>query len=170
MSTAPHLRPAGPDDAEALAHSLVDGLAAYRDFAPDGWEPPTIAFELELLGPLLADPASWVLIAEDDAGVLAGQSCFLPAAKARDPIDDPALAHLRTLFIEPPYWGTGLALRLHAAALEAARERGYREIRLFTASGQARARHFYEREGWHDTGRLGPPIGALEVVEYRRAL
>lgn len=170
MSTAPPLRPAGPADADVLARSLVDGLARYRTFAPEGWEPPTVEFELGILGPLLADPASWVRIAEDETGALAGQACFIPAAKARNPIDDPALAHLRTLFVEPAHWGTGLALRLHDAALDAARERGYTEVRLFTAAGQARARHFYAREGWHDTGEPGPPIGTLEVAEYRRAL
>lgn len=170
MSAALHLRPAGPDDAEALARSLVDGLAGYRDFAPEGWEPPTLDFGLAVLGELLTDPDSWACIAEDDAGALAGQSCVIPAAKARNAIDDPALGHLLALFIEPPYWGTGLARRLHAAALDAARERGYTEIRLFTAKGQARARRFYEREGWYDTGRDGPPIGALEVAEYRRGL
>jgi hypothetical protein len=44
-------------------------------------------------------------------------------------------------------------------------------MRLFTPSGQARARRFYEREGWtladgpYDDDHVGLP-----VVEYRRAL
>lgn len=169
MSDAPRLRPATPADAGVLARSLIDGLSRYREFAPEGWEPPTVEFELGLIGPILADADSWARIAETRTGELAGQACFLPAAKAREPVDDPALAHLRTLFIEPPFWGAGLALRLHDAALDAARERGYTAIRLFTAEGQARARRFYEREGWEHTG-TGPPIGALTFAEYRRAL
>jgi hypothetical protein len=44
-------------------------------------------------------------------------------------------------------------------------------MRLFTPSGQKRARRFYEREGWW---LARPPafderIG-LEIAEYRRAL
>lgn len=169
MSAAPHLRPAGPADADLLARSLIEGLARYRSFAPEGWEPPTVEFELGLLRPILADPATWARIAEDETGALAGQACVIPAARARNPVDDPALAHLRTLFIEPPHWGTGLAQRLHDAALDGARERGCTAIRLFTATGQARARRFYERRGWEHTG-TAPSIGALEAVEYRRAL
>lgn len=170
MPPAPRLRPAVPADAEALARSLTEGIARYGAFAPQGWEPPTVAFELALIGPILADPGTWACVAETESGDLAGQACFIPAAKAREPVADPALAHLRNLFLEPPFWGTGLAERLHDAALGAAAERGYAEMRLFAAAGQARARRFYEREGWHDTGRAAPPLGALEFVEYRRAL
>jgi GNAT superfamily N-acetyltransferase len=69
------------------------------------------------------------------------------------------------------WWGSGLASRLHAAACDEAAARGYTAMRLFTPADQARARRFYEREGWavagepfvHDELRLA-------MVEYRRAL
>ena len=66
----------------------------------------------------------------------------------------PGVAHLANLFVDPAWWGTGLAARLHGRAVAAMRERGYRTGRLFTPEAQARARRFYEREGWR---AAGPP-------------
>jgi GNAT superfamily N-acetyltransferase len=65
--------------------------------------------------------------------------------------------------------GSGLARRLHEAVLGAARERGFAELRLFVAAGQARARAFYEREGWRPAGDpFDDPVPGLPMVEYRR--
>ena len=44
-------------------------------------------------------------------------------------------------------------------------------MRLFTPAAHARARRFYEREGWaqHREPELDEGFG-MEIVEYRRAL
>jgi hypothetical protein len=44
-------------------------------------------------------------------------------------------------------------------------------MRLFTAAGQARARRFYEREGWAapEPPRPDPAFG-MDTVEYRRTV
>ena len=86
-------------------------------------------------------------------------------------VEDATLAHLRQLFVRTAHWGSGLATRLHAAAIDEATARGFATMRLFTPAAQARARRFYEREGW---ALARPPafeghIG-LEIAEYRRAL
>jgi GNAT superfamily N-acetyltransferase len=83
----------------------------------------------------------------------------------------PGLAHLWMLFIREPWWGSGLARRLHAMAIAEAAGQGYRGMRLYTPAGQARARAFYEREGWATDGvaRFEPML-ALDLVEYRRGL
>jgi hypothetical protein len=61
-----------------------------------------------------------------------------------------------------------VAHALHAAALDEARERGLTEQRLFVATGQARARRFYEREGWSFAGDpFDDPVPGLTVIEYR---
>jgi GNAT superfamily N-acetyltransferase len=117
----------------------------------------------------LADPDAWCLIAEDDGH--AGQIAFGPAAKSGRPVDDPKLAHLRNLFVRPDRWGSGIAKDLHDAAIHEARRRGYEEMRLFAAAGQARARRFYEREGWVQAGEPAfDPRPGLEMVEYRLRL
>jgi GNAT superfamily N-acetyltransferase len=164
------LRPATVADADAMAQGVVGGMEVYRSFAPPGWSPPPATEETDELRRLLADPAVWSLLAERD-GRLVGQITVLPAIGHAMPTDDPALSHLRTLFVDPVAWGTGLATSLHAAAVDAMRSRGFARMRLFTPVAQARARRFYEREGWE---QAGPEFLAehlqLMLVEYRRAL
>jgi GNAT superfamily N-acetyltransferase len=108
------------------------------------------------------------LVAESGGDVV-GQITVLPAARAPRPVDDPSLAHISNLFVRRDHWGTPLAADLHRAALEAAAERGFTELRLFVATGQARARRFYEREGWRPAGDpFHDPVPGLEMIEYRR--
>jgi GNAT superfamily N-acetyltransferase len=164
------LRRAGPGDAEALAAAVVEGVEEYPAFAPAGWEPPSAAAEAEHLRALLADEAV-VCLAAESGGALVGQISILPAARAPHPVEDPALAHVSNLFVRRDHQGSGLARTLHDAALEAAAARGFTELRLFVAAGQARARRFYEREGWAAAGEpFEDPVPGLTMVEYRRSV
>lgn len=156
------LRPGTLADADALAATVVGAFAGYRVFAPD-WEAPTFAVERAHAQRRLGQPDTWCRIAEA-GGEIVGHIGYFAAP-------EPALAHLWQLFVHPDHWGTGLATTLLAAAIESATANGaYRAMRLYTPAGQARARRFYEREGWTAAGptffndRLG-----LDVVEYRRA-
>jgi GNAT superfamily N-acetyltransferase len=157
-------------DAESMAAVLTEGFATYHEFAPAGWSPPSDVDDVDRLRRVIAADDVWYLVAERD-GALVGHVGFLPATRARVPIDDPTLAHFFQLFVLASHWGTGVATRLHAAAIDEARARGFAAMRLFTPAGQARARRFYEREGWtlgaepeHDE-RIG-----FEVAEYRYGL
>jgi GNAT superfamily N-acetyltransferase len=158
------------DDAAAMVAVTVEGFSGYRSFAPGGWAPPSAFEELERLRHLLADDDVWYRVAEHE-GELVGHVGFLPGRLSFARVDDAGLAHFRQLFVRAAHWGTGLATRLHAAAVDEARARGFTAMRLFTPAGQGRARRFYEREGW---SLSRPPafderIG-LEIAEYRRAL
>jgi len=162
------IREATPDDAPAIRALMLEGFETYVEFAPPGWEPqlpPEEAFRTRL-----ALESHWCAIAIDDEGTPLGHSAFLDAADSGHPGTEPGLAHFWQLFVRPSHWGTGLASDLMARAVAAARERGFTTMRLFTPSGQARARRFYEREGFalvreFDDDRLG-----LRVAEYRRPL
>jgi GNAT superfamily N-acetyltransferase len=157
-------------DAAELARGVLAGVEDYPAFAPPGWSAPTLAAETAHLEAVLADESVWCLVAEAD-GEIAGQVTLLPAADAPHPVGDPALAHLSNLFVRRESWGTGLARELLQAAVERARERGFTELRLFVAAGQARARRFYEREGWAAAGEaFEDPVPGLTMVEYRYAL
>jgi GNAT superfamily N-acetyltransferase len=163
-------RRATADDAGRLAAVLVEGFETYRAFAPEDFEVPEAAAVADDLATRLEAPTVWCLLAEQDS-TLAGYVSLLPAADARRAVNDPRLAHFWMLFVRAPWWGTGLASRLHGAACDAATARGYTAMRLFTPAEQARARRFYEREGW--TLANGPyPDEDLHIaiVEYRRAL
>lgn len=161
------LRPATLADAEQLAASVSDGFASYRSFAPADWKPPSAAAELVLLDGALARADVWCLVAEAD-GELAGHVAIRAAATAPYNSSEPGLAHFWQLFVKPAWHGSGLALALHDEAVREAGERGFKAMRLFAAAGQARARRFYEREGWV---AQGPPFDlrgfGLPVVEYR---
>jgi GNAT superfamily N-acetyltransferase len=159
------LRRARPQDAAALQAVVQRGFETYRAFAPAGWEPPDECSpeRLEQARAELADPTTFCLLAEDAAGRVAGHVRWVRATTFSRDGSLPAI-HLRHLFVEPPWWGGGLARALHARAIAGMRG----TARLFTPAGQARARRFYEREGWrlHDGPYLIPGLG-LEVVEYR---
>jgi GNAT superfamily N-acetyltransferase len=158
------LRRATVADADAMTETLAIGFDGYREFAAYGWQPPDLraAPELARTRERLDATTTWVTIAED-AGVVAGHVGFVP---------QPGLAgsaHLWQLFVRPRWWGSGLAAELLALAVAAAVDQGYRRMRLFTPRDQARARRFYEREGFAWTGWEGleEPLG-LVLVEYAR--
>ena len=89
-------------------------------------------------------------------------------ASDRVPSEDPGLAHLSHLFVVGAQQGTGLAARLLALAVGEARSAGFTGIRLFTPADHARARRFYEREGWAPHGeRFFEEAIGLDLVEYR---
>jgi GNAT superfamily N-acetyltransferase len=164
------VRPAGLADTDAIARLDREGFESYRAFAPPGWEPPTQDEEEEWLRGNLGDPAVWCVVAEDEHGP-AGHVAFMPAARARRASREAGLAHLWLLFVRPSRWGSGLASELHARALDEAAHRGFTAMRLFTPAGQARARRFYEREGWKVAGEpFDDSEFGLALVEYRREL
>jgi GNAT superfamily N-acetyltransferase len=163
------LRAARPDDAELIASIQSEGFEGYRSFAPSGWEPP--GSDLELMRSRLEGTDVWCLIAEA-AGEPAGHVALIAASlHGSEPSQQPGLGHVWQLFVRPPFWGTGLASELHARMVEAAAARGFSELRLYAAAGQARARRFYEREGWvAATDEFDGMDFGMPLVEYRRAI
>jgi GNAT superfamily N-acetyltransferase len=170
MTSGYTLRRATVDDAEALARGAVAGVSRYGEFAP-GWRGPGYEQELAHAVASLADPDYHAFVAEAGDGALAGQVAVLAADATALPPGEPMLAHLRNLFVASAYWGTGVAADLLHAGEQDARERGFTAIRLFVAEGQARARRFYEREGWHAVSEpYFDAIPGLTMLEYRRPL
>ena len=66
---------------------------------------------------------------------------------------------LEALYVRPAAWGTGLADRLHDAAVAELRRRGTERARLWVLELNPRPRRFYERHGWR-------PDGTSRVVEF----
>jgi GNAT superfamily N-acetyltransferase len=164
------LRPAAPADAERLAAVVAEGFEGYRSIAPPGWEPPDPHGELDRLREYLASDGVWCLIAEEGNEV-AGHVAIMPARIHRHAPADATMAHFWQLFVRPPWWGTGLATELHTHAIEEATARGFSSMRLFTPAAQARARRFYEREGWTVAGDPSVDLDlGIPIVEYRRAI
>jgi GNAT superfamily N-acetyltransferase len=165
------LRPVRVDDAEEMAENVRLGFESYRPWTRRGWDPPPSDMEAPHIAEKLREPGVWATVALVD-GAHVGHVAVAPGRtrdETRTPI--PGLAHLWQLFVRPPWWGSGLATRLLALAVDAAADRGYPRMRLFTPAGNARGRAFYEREGWrlHGDAAYEPMLG-LDLVEYRRDL
>jgi GNAT superfamily N-acetyltransferase len=147
-----------------MAETLQTGFDGYREIAPPGWRPPHArsGAEVARMRARLGEPSTWARLAED-RGLVAGHAGYVPQPGV------PGSAHLWQLFLRPPWWGSGIAQALLREAIAAAAGEGYGRMRLFTPRDQARARAFYEREGFEHTGweAFQESIG-LVLVEYAR--
>ena len=133
------IRLARADEAEALAAVQRDAsLAALAHIFPPAQYPYPIDEVLARWRDALADPAAHVLVAEE-AGTAAGAALSRPE-------------WLDGLYVVPARWGTGLARRLHDAALERVRAGGSGRCQLWVLEHNVRARRFYERLGWRENG------------------
>jgi GNAT superfamily N-acetyltransferase len=165
------IRRATLDDADLVAETVALAFEGYRAWAPPGWDPPLAPMHLERANELLSLSGAWCAIAfEDDA--VAGHVAFSPARTREEPHEPIAdLAYLSMLFVREPWWGTGLATELLRRATTEAAAQGYRSMRLETPLANARARRFYEREGWRLAGdAIYEPTLGFEIIEYRRPL
>jgi RimJ/RimL family protein N-acetyltransferase len=158
-------RPATPDDASRIGIDFRAAIRRFRDISPPGWTPPQPSDD-----ELLANPEARCVIAEP-GGVLAGHVSWRPSVGASRGPQDPEVAYLGRLYVEPGWWGSPLATKLMHFALEGAAADGFTTIRLTTPAAAGRARRFYERLGFTTTGpaaedaRFGMP-----AIEYARDL
>jgi GNAT superfamily N-acetyltransferase len=157
------IEPARPEHADAMLAQTRAAIAGYRAFAPPGWDPAVASGpdHLDRIRATIANPQAIAVVAH------AGDR--LVAHMAWRPEDE--RGHLLALFVEPAAWGSGIATELHDRAIAGMRERGYCEASLYTPAGNARARRFYEREGWAVHGEPGfSEIFGLDLIEYRLEL
>ena len=115
----------------------ADWLAA-RVVTPEVWT--------DRIAHPLPRSALFVAQASDE---LVGYAVVGPALR-KSAGDDPDVAELYAIYVLADHWGRGVGYALHSAALEAARELGYRRAQLWVLPGSARTIAFYERQGWQD--------------------
>ena len=73
-------------------------------------------------------------------------------------------SELRDLYVVPEAWGTGAGLALMDEVLAEIRAGGATQATLWVVEANARARRFYEREGWEPTGETREtPMGPAEL-------
>ena len=164
------LRRAAPADAAGLAANVADGFATYLEWAPARWAPPEITpAALARLRSRLSSDDVWCLVALEREGVI-GHVLLAPTSGEEPQPAPPGVTNLAQMFVRRGWHGAGVAAALIGAAVAEADRRGFTTIRLWTPKGAARARRFYEREGWSATGAVHERTPSrLPTVEYRRS-
>jgi 2-amino-4-hydroxy-6-hydroxymethyldihydropteridine diphosphokinase len=155
---------AARDDADEIARvHTASADAAYRGQGPN--DPNGLERRRSMWTEVLADPANRSFVARDSSRIVG----VLNLGPYRD---DEAAGAVRVLYVLPEWWGSGAGQRLlERAHRELAAD--FDEAMLTVLTTNARARRFYERNGWQLVEVLVEPhFGGrpTEVARYRRSL
>ena len=113
--------------------------------------------ELDTLSRMYGPPRGVLLLAEMEDS-LAGCVAVRPI--------DAAICELKRLYVRSACRGTGLGRRLTETALQAARDLGYKRIRLDTLPQMQAAQRLYEDLGFQDIpAYYGEPIAGQRFME-----
>jgi GNAT superfamily N-acetyltransferase len=172
MRAAPdeiELRRVRGSDRNAVVALVIQGIDSYRDWAPHWWpQPPPPERRARLDGLYDDDERAWALMAlagDEPVGIVS--LSLTTGADERTP--PPGTAYLWQMFVRRDWQGSGLAGALMDRVLAEAHRRGFERMILWTPKGAARARRFYEREGWVLTGEEDPESNfGLPLVQYGR--
>jgi GNAT superfamily N-acetyltransferase len=118
----------------------------------------------------LEDCRGRLAAAGDTAGTLVAESGGRVVGMASWSRVDDGQGELEDLHVLPEAWGTGVAVDLLEAAVEALREAGVEKAFLWVGEANVRARRFYEREGWAYDGTSRPSTFGPTELRYRLAL
>lgn len=141
-----NLRPAVPDDAMAVARVHVRAWqVAYKGLMPhdylQGLRPEDRAQRYDFAGLDPTRPRTLVAVETD---TILG---FATIAPARDE-DAIGQGELCAIYVEPDCWSRGVGRALVSAARSDLRGLGFRRAILWVVAANARARRFYEADGW----------------------
>jgi GNAT superfamily N-acetyltransferase len=162
-------RAAREDDADALAALHVASWRwAYRGLLDDEvLDGLSVEDRGSMWRTLLGGGEVAVVVAERENELVG----FASAGPSRDDDAEPGTGEVAAIYLAEDVAGSGLGAALFARIQDELRARGFSRGTLWVLESNARARRFYEREGWHAAGapELAPGLG-LELVEYRRSL
>ena len=143
------IRPAVPDDAEAVGRIYIDSWNAGFGELMSQADRTVTAELVRRWKNYLAQPVPHRWWVAEHEGSIVG---FAGIGPSRDPVD-PQLGELYTIAIDPPYWRQGIGKALISLALQHLVSDGYREAVLWTVEGYERGIAFYETMGWsRDSG------------------
>jgi GNAT superfamily N-acetyltransferase len=151
-------RAAEPADIRAIAELLLRASPGR-----------TLEHEIGYVGAYFERPETRIRLALDD-GRLVGVVSFEPSLIRGEEIADEHLAYLRLIAVDPSRWGSGVATELMGLAVDEMLAAGYAGAYLWCGDANARARRFYEREGWRPDGRTRHHVDWGRMVGYAREL
>ena len=162
------VRPAHLSDVDDIRGAyLASWRAAYKDLlAPDVLEPEVAKRAEYDWGSEIRSGTTHVALAVDERRLVVGVvEASAPPGERRD------LPEITMLYVVPEYWGGVAARRLLAVGTGWMIQQGWSAARLRVVETQARARRFYEREGWQPDAQLdAADNGLFALVYYRRDL
>jgi 2-amino-4-hydroxy-6-hydroxymethyldihydropteridine diphosphokinase len=151
------------DDADEIAIVHTASADAYRDHRGD--DPTGLDRRRGMWREVLADPSSRAFVARDKGRIVG-------VVSLGDLRGEEATGAVHVLYVQPEWWGSGAGQRLlEKAHRELARD--FDEASLTVLRANARARRFYERNGWRLSELIVEPhFGGrpTEVARYRRRL
>ena len=162
------IRPAAPEDADALAELHVRvWRAAYRSVVPEAFLASlSVEQRAERWRTILSSGPREVAVCELD-GRLVG---FVTVEPARDAACAPGTGEVDAIYLDPAVWRRGLGRQLMDWARDAARRRGWQRLVLWVLRDNARARAFYEAEGFRlDGAERDHNFAGTKVAEVRYA-
>ena len=157
------VRPARHDDLPEIARvHVASAAAAYGDLIPAGGD--ELARRTGHWTTTLDDPACSPFVAVAD-GEIVGVLNVSPG------VAGPRTGELDLLYVHPDWWGSGAGQLLIEQAHRVLDER-FETATLTVLADNARARRFYERNGWHyEATVVEPHFGGhpTKVARYARA-
>jgi GNAT superfamily N-acetyltransferase len=138
----------------------------FAPLLPDGHQLPEI--ETGLFEELLANPDLSVLVSDEDGEVVGYTGC----GASRDTDTRAEVGEVRSMFVAPRAWRTGVGRALMEAALDDLRARGYTEAIVWSFADNEPANRLYESAGFTRDGaeRTEERWAHVREVRYRRTL
>ena len=141
-----HIRSAQPADRQAVQRLLDEQNRFHVTLLPEFFqEHPTAASRVD---EMLDDPDTLLLVAEVDASIVALAEIRCAQTKDLPILVQKRYACLQEMIVTASHRGTGIGAALMARARDWARSQGAVSLRTSVVPGNARARAFYEREGF----------------------
>jgi len=163
------VREAVADDGARIGDAHAEAWrVGYTDLFPPADLDAAVDVRRRMWTGLVGDPAfGGTLLVAEEAGVVVGFVHFGPAAS------DARIGEIYGFYVHPDSWGTGTAQALMTEAVRRLAA-SFTSAVLWTHEGNGRARRFYTKAGWTETGNQreetlwdGPVFPA---VEYQRLL
>ena len=169
----PTIRAATLEDARAIAEvHIASWQAAYADILDlDNLPHPLDVDERERAWadriPRVGDEGFRTWVAEVD-GTIAGYAFTRPTED--DDLNPLEIAELLALYLHPDHFERGIGKALLDRAVAGMRNQGFLQATLWVLEENARALHFYRREGWKPDGNRAPCFRALNAPALRMRL
>jgi GNAT superfamily N-acetyltransferase len=147
---------------------LESARAGFGGLLPADYTWPDPAAVAARTSAAMGEEGVHLVVAEGASGLL-GYTGF---GTSRDPDAAPGVGEVRTLFVHPSAWGSGVGHALLEHALAALRADGYLEATVWSFVANERANAFYEAHGMTRDGarRREAVWNELDEVRYRLVL